>query len=1239
MAEEKKEKTIHVEGSQVGIIGDNAHVEGGIHFHHYHGHENDTGSVEQTNTTRETVAFDPQGAANILHLSDLHFGAEKNSDSIADAKRWHSQLANDLIIELGCKKLDAAIISGDIGNFSEPEEYRAAESFLERLCAKFGLDASQLIIVPGNHDLNWKLSKKGYRLIYAEDHDGKLKDGQFIRVNEEVIQLRDDSAYANRFQHFRQFYENVTGQPSPAGPESQADLCHLPELNLVIVGFNSVWEADQHFKSRISINPDAVTLALDRLRDDPVFKDCFKFAVWHHPLDSPEEDRIKDRGFMQRLAQAGFQVCLHGHIHKADAGLFRYDMNADGRNIHVVGAGTFGAPVNEWTPGYPLQYNLLQFSAKILRVHTRRRIDLNGTWEPDHLWRQGRGEPNLPYYDIPLVGSTTVKSAPKPGPPVPAAKVQAKPTDAELEAEIQTYCAKAKSLHESLPVAGFASHLKVPIDIEDIYIPLRAMLNLQGIDEHECYGDALDAEKRLAGCDRKLEIKLIDAFPEAQRRNQKGLVILGDPGSGKTTHMKRMLLWCLRKGPELLGLPKDMLPVFLPLRELGHLEAGLDQFIQDQLSSRHLKMRSDFGRRLMERGNLLFLLDGLDEVADLSQREAVSRWIEEAFVDYADCRFVVTCRFAGYNPTVRLGAKFLEMHVRPLSEKEAERFVHKWYAVVEKSLASDIEQAASIAHEKADHLNKRLRQPDFRARRVFELTRNPLLLTNICLVHRHRGTLPQRRARLYEECIDVLLEHWRQAKKLDLGINALQGRLALQPAALWLHQEEGRTRATGDELTPHIEPVLKEIRWPGGDTHDFLRIIRDESGLLTGWDQENYGFMHLGFQEFLAAHEIRSRFQQEMNEKGRSDMLTDLAGHFGESWWQEVSLLLLALEDPPLFVPFMREVVGQPAFAKHTDLVEMCLDDAVKPIPMPFIELIESGPGEDSEAWQRELLALRMAARLDGKALESIIHRLKNHPFDKIRQWIEEKFRQARQDFIHPEPSGYEMVLIKGGAFMMGSDYSAQEQPVHEVTLPDFYMGRYPVTNEEYGRFLEATGYQEPKYWGDREYNQPRQPVVGVSWHDANQYARWAGLQLPSEAQWEYACRAGTMTRYHTGDSEADLDRAGWYLDNSERKLHAVGEKTPNAFGLYDMHGNVWEWCQDDWHDNYEGAPADGSAWEDQAEGTNRVLRGGAWSDPAEYCRAAVRDWFDPGYRSRLIGFRLVCLPGQPGEPGKRAGG
>ena len=256
------------------------------------------------------------------------------------------------------------------------------------------------------------------------------------------------------------------------------------------------------------------------------------------------------------------------------------------------------------------------------------------------------------------------------------------------------------------------------------------MLDLRGLDD-ERFLSSEHAEECLERSDACLEISLFDAFRQSKRRGQKHLVILGDPGSGKTTHLKRLLLWCLRNGPEFLALPSGMLPVFLPLRKLKNIDKSLDVFIEEQLDSRHYKTPKGFGKGLLKRGNLLFLLDGLDEVADLSQREQVAKWIVEALPVYSNCRFVVTCRFAGYSPTVRLNEGFLEMHVRPLTGDQMERFVHNWYRVVEKGLAKDPELAEGIAAEKADNLIKRLQEPDFRVSRVFELTRNPLLLTNI----------------------------------------------------------------------------------------------------------------------------------------------------------------------------------------------------------------------------------------------------------------------------------------------------------------------------------------------------------------------------------------------------------------------------------------------------------------------------------------------------------------------------
>ncbi len=251
------------------------------------------------------------------------------------------------------------------------------------------------------------------------------------------------------------------------------------------------------------------------------------------------------------------------------------------------------------------------------------------------------------------------------------------------------------------------------------------------------------------------------------------------------------------------------------------------------------------------------------------------------------------------------------------------------------------------------------------------------------------------------------------------------------------------------------------------------------------------------------------------------------------------------------------------------------------------------------------------------------------HPSADIRNWLAERSRQAQQDVVFAEGGGYELVRIPGGVFMMGSLETEEgrwddEGPRHEVRVPNFYMGRYPVTNEQYAQFLkENQRIVEPGYWADRRFNQPRQPVVGVSWEDAQGYAEWAGLRLPSEAEWEFACRAGTTTRYYTGDTEDDLKRAAWYEANSGDQTHAVGEKEPNRFGLYDMHGNVWEWTEDDSHSSYNGAPDDGRPWVDDPRGSHRVVRGGSWFNVAQSCRSAIRYGNLPDVRDNNLGFRL----------------
>jgi predicted NACHT family NTPase len=257
-------------------------------------------------------------------------------------------------------------------------------------------------------------------------------------------------------------------------------------------------------------------------------------------------------------------------------------------------------------------------------------------------------------------------------------------------------------------------------------------------------------------------------------------------------------------------------------------------FPQAQLDKPHLNTPADFGRKMLDRGDLLILLDGLDEVADPGQREKVARWIEAALTAYPDCRFVFTSRFAGYTTDARLNAGFLEMQIRPLTKSQADGFIRNWYGLVERWRCGDPEQAAVAAEENAGDLIHRLEAPEFRSARVFELTRNPLLLTNICLIHMDRGNLPHTRVSLYEVCTEILLQLWREAAGIRATLPAKKSIRVLQKAAHWMHQQEKRTRASASELAPVIEPALKAVGWDGGGAGEYLRAIRDESGILTG---------------------------------------------------------------------------------------------------------------------------------------------------------------------------------------------------------------------------------------------------------------------------------------------------------------------------------------------------------------------------------------------------------------------
>jgi len=231
-----------------------------------------------------------------------------------------------------------------------------------------------------------------------------------------------------------------------------------------------------------------------------------------------------------------------------------------------------------------------------------------------------------------------------------------------------------------------------------------------------------------------------------------------------------------------------------------------------------------------------------------------------------------------------------------------------------------------------------------------------------------------------------------------------------------------------------------------------------------------------------------------------------------------------------------------------------------------------------------------------------------------------------------------EMVPIPGGAFLMGSSEDekgrySDEGPQHEVTVPEFWMGKYPITQAQWRVVAELPQIKLKLDPDPSIFKGDKRPVENVSWYEALEFcARLSGhtgqtYTLPSEAHWEYACRAGTTTPFHFGETLSKSQ-----ANFSEKTTTDVGSFLPNGFGLYDMHGNVWEWCLDHFHDSYKGAPADGSAWVTKGDSNRRMLRGGSWDDNLWDCRCAFRYVIISGLRDFNIGFRVVSAP--PGTVG-----
>ncbi|MEM7199626.1 MAG: SUMF1/EgtB/PvdO family nonheme iron enzyme [Planctomycetota bacterium] len=698
-------------------------------------------------------------------------------------------------------------------------------------------------------------------------------------------------------------------------------------------------------------------------------------------------------------------------------------------------------------------------------------------------------------------------------------------------------------------------------------------------------------------------------------------VVLGDPGAGKSTVARHV---AQKRGQALQraiadGTPAGAVPVLLPLSELGsgdrHPFAAAEDVLgghQQDGDAAGLAERLFAIARGAAPGCVWLLLDGLDEVAPERMRglcQTIQAWARDLGPEHV--RIVVFSRVLGYVP---IGGPFQSVRLRPLERPQRRDLLRRW-----------------LGEAQAEALADRLeRQPE-----VVPLMGNPLLLTLLARLWREREFVPEDRTRLYREAVDLLLRTpWRDPEPIRAPEDALHvlGDLSLtleeDAASAWSIEILNRALWDSRERSKHTDRVLQSV-W-GGNNEQFLRDVERRTGLLasdpaTG---KSWGFLHRQFREFLAAHALArgdrpwTEVVGELNQKSLprwSETLGLYCGLVADPW--EV-LHELKDKDAGATIRALAEVDGPPAAA----LFAFVWDVLCKIEGWTWSEEQRSRfywDGDDLvrlvQAWVRRgrwtadeaRAALWARVRTDAPTWElAWLH----FALRDLGELDEAKFFATAG---RPMPAvAPDWVRLEGGTFEMGSPIAEPERlesegPQHEVRVAGFALQRGAVTNAEYARF---DGAHEAEAFGGRVADPSRHPVVNVGWWEAYVYSAWVGGRLPSEAEWEYACRAGTTGPFSFDrelttelvNYDGDGPYAGGPKGEDRGSTVAVGTLPANPWGLVEMHGNVWEWCQDRWHDDYRGAPGSGAAWE-LGGSAGRVLRGGSWIYGGGDCRSACR--------------------------------
>jgi formylglycine-generating enzyme required for sulfatase activity len=763
------------------------------------------------------------------------------------------------------------------------------------------------------------------------------------------------------------------------------------------------------------------------------------------------------------------------------------------------------------------------------------------------------------------------------------------------------------------------------------------------------------------------EVKRLSPLDVLNRERQ--LVLLGDPGSGKSTFVNFVAV-CL--AGEALNLPEAnlavltaplpsderdrdqnqqpqpwrhgaILPVRIVLRDLaarglppiGQRANGdtLWRFIVAELGEALAEFAPYLKRELLNEGGLI-LLDGLDEVPDAQQRRVqVKQAVQDFAAIFKPCRFLVTSRTYAYQRQDWKLDGFTEAVLSPFTPAQIDRFVESWYVHIGTLRHLDRRDTQA----RAELLKRAIRG----STRLSELAERPLLLTLMASLHAWRGgSLPEKREELYADAVDLLLDQWESPKV----VYDAQGQPVRQPSlAEWLKVDRAVVRTELNRLAYEaqrdqpqlvgtadinesklVTALINVAATREANPLQLINYLRDRAGLLSARGEGVYTFPHRTFQEYLAACYL--------TDHGFPDDLADLA-RVDVNRWREVTLLAGA-----------KAARGSTQTAWYLAEALVCCD-------VPAVGEMH----DDADAWG----ALLAAQALIENDVEHLKQPTKRHApkLERVRAWLRaivergwlpptDRLLAGNALAVFGDDRDLdELIEIPAGSFLMGSGaLTDDEKPQHEVTLRAYRIGKYPVTNAQYLRFVEAIDCD----WQTAEGRKPEKanhPAVDLIWHDARAYCVWLTQQwhaekriadteevrLPTEAEWEKAARGMDGREWAWGNDWDETKCNSSELGLNDTSPVGMFPAGGSPYGCLDMSGNVWEWTVSLWGESF-GSPEfkypyhtdDGRENAGSGDEVLRVLRGGSFFSDQVSARCAYRGWYWPDYRRRFYGFRIV---------------